>query len=276
MGSRTRKVTREAKHSGKACGALKQGGRCNTHKCPVNCVMDQWKAWSTCSMSCGRGNQKRARSITRKSAHGGQKCGATAQKRDCNAHKCPMDCKVTSFGSWTPCSKSCKGWNDAGGVQTRERSIQGHSWKYGGKKCPALTQTRKCKTQKCPYDCELSKFSKWGTCSKTCGVGISKRTRKITAQAANGGKVCKHLSEKKKCEAGLCPFDCKVGAWSIWSKCSTTCGKGTQFSTRKVVRKNRNSGRACPALRTTRDCSPRSAPSTAASALGLPTLPATS
>jgi hypothetical protein len=67
---------------------------------------------------------------------GGKACNPTnfawSQTADCNEHPCPVDCVVTQWGHWEPCSKGC----DAGGTH-RVRAIVSRE-EYGGALCPAL------------------------------------------------------------------------------------------------------------------------------------------
>ena len=39
-------------------------------------------------------------------------------------------------------------------------------------------------------NCQWSSWTKWSSCSRTCGNGATKRTRKIVKHAKNGGKKC--------------------------------------------------------------------------------------
>lgn len=78
-------------------------------------------------------------------------------------------------------------------------------------------------------DCVVSD---WGTCSKTCGVGI--QTRYVETPASNGGKCDFEL--QRFCNTKLCPptttppRDCVL---SDWSRCSRECGAGVE--TRNVI-----------------------------------------
>ena len=77
-----------------------------------------------------------------------------------------------------------------------------------------------------PIDC---KWGQWGTCSTTCGNGISKRV--IEQQAQHGGKQCDFFQVTKKCNLKKCPIDCK---WSQWGSCSSNCGDGEQERTFEI------------------------------------------
>ena len=54
-------------------------------------------------------------------------------------------------------------------------------------------------------DCEVSDWTEWSSCSKTCGSGFQKRERSIVKQPKNNGKPCEgNLDETKTCELEEC------------------------------------------------------------------------
>merc|ERR1712054_492444 len=105
----------------------------------------------------------------------------------------------------------------------------GKAAKNGGTACPALKATQKCNTKACPVNCAVSGWGVWTKCSKTCGSGTQFRTRKVTKAAKNGGTACPALKATQKCNTKACPVNCAVSGWGVWTKCSKTCGSGTQF-----------------------------------------------
>merc|ERR1712137_865201 len=86
---RSRKILSQPKFGGAKCGVVKQSEHCNTHACPVDCVVaEAWGTWSKCSKSCGAGQSIRRRQITTVPAFGGKKCGTLKQSKMCNPQRC--------------------------------------------------------------------------------------------------------------------------------------------------------------------------------------------
>jgi len=250
----TRSVATPSAHGGSACPALVQQQLCNTHACPVDCKVGAWSAWSTCSAQCGGGQQTATRTVVTPAAYGGAACKRLAKTQNCNTFACPIDCVVSSWSSWSTCSKSC-----GGGSQTQVRTVQVAA-AHGGAACPILSQTQACNTQLCPVDCVVNSWSAWSSCTATCGGGQQTRSRTVKVQAANGGNACPSLDESQECNKHACPIHCAVSAWSSWSKCSKTCGGGIQTATRTVVVEAAHGGRACPVLTSQQACNTKVCP----------------
>jgi hypothetical protein len=246
--SRKRTVTTKVAYGGKKCPELAQTQDCNSHNCPVDCVVSSFAAWSDCSKSCGTGSQTRERSIKTNVAYGGRKCDVLSESQSCNKQACPVDCVVSKYGAWSECSKSC-----GTGSQSQSRSIN-INVAYGGKKCPGLKSTRACNKQACPVDCVVSKYGAWSECSKSCGTGDQSRKRTVTTKVAYGGKKCPELAQTQDCNTDACAVDCAVSFWSEWDKCSVTCGTGTTSHKRKITTSASFGGKVCPKLYESKSC----------------------
>jgi len=118
--------------------------------------------------------------------------------------------------------------------------------KVGEGTCGILEEEAKCGETPCPVDCQMTKWSKWGTCSKTCGGGAHTRTRTVEVEGSNGGKVCEATEETQECNADACPIDCIVEVASEWTKCSRACGGGQQSQMWIIVKEAENGGSECP------------------------------
>jgi len=62
------------------------------------------------------------------------------------------------------------------------------------------------------------------------------------------------LEAVKKCNLQPCPVDCKLEAWTGWSKCSAECGGGVQQRLREVRRAMAYGGKPCGQTSQTRAC----------------------
>merc|ERR1719149_273042 len=85
-------------NGGKACPHFAETRSCNAHACPVDCVFSAFSnaAWSTCTKSCGKGSQKRSRSVA-EPRFGGKACPHYTETRACNSHACAVDCVVNNW-----------------------------------------------------------------------------------------------------------------------------------------------------------------------------------
>lgn len=265
--ARRRSIRRAVEHGGKECPHLLEMRKCNKHDCPVDCKVGPWNVTGTqwndqsfldkhCSKSCGTdGRATRSRKMISSHSAGGKPCGAAdmIEHKSCNTQACPSDCVVSSWSSWTQCSVSCIG-KAGNGIQYRLREIVNASH-FGGKGCPPVNEQRFCVNKPpCPIDCDLSGWSDWTMCTKTCNGGYQKRTREIFATAKFGGKACPaKLEEPRACGEQNCPVACEVSAWKE-GPCDATCGAGTRVLTRTPTQKPMHGGAPCPVLKKTRPC----------------------
>ena len=84
----------------------------------------------------------------------------------------------------------------------------------------------------CPADARYGSWagwSRWGSCSRTCGGGVRQRTRDCEAPTADGtgtepcGLCPGEREETETCNDWLCPY---WSEWQPWSECGAECGRG--------------------------------------------------
>ncbi|XP_043930899.1 thrombospondin type-1 domain-containing protein 7B [Protopterus annectens] len=258
--------------------------------CPHDCVVSEFSEWSICSKSCSKGLQYRTRAVVAPPLYGGSDCPNFSETRFCNSHiSCPVMDDTYKYslkvGPWSECrlphdkdvklsgrtmldfstnsaerslfkynSHHSKPWNVDIGYQTRKiRCVRNDGKNTLLSLCvqdsvPVIFQS--CVM---PQDCDLSDWTAWSTCSKTChsgdlSLGIRSRTRSIKHIAIGGGKECPELEEKEACNLGgeflpPCPrYTWKVSEWKScqvmpllgqqdrrWSNQSILCGGGIQM-----------------------------------------------
>ncbi|CAL1534947.1 unnamed protein product [Lymnaea stagnalis] len=121
----------------------------------VDCMVTPWSDWSECSVSCGKGFFTKTRMIKVQPQNGGRRCPRKlTKKKKCRVQNCPIDCEMTEWNEWSPCSETC---GDSSVQIRRRRRIRKPS--HGGKTCPAKKEKRFCNVPMCtdsnvqnPYD----------------------------------------------------------------------------------------------------------------------------
>lgn len=104
---------------GADCGENTWWETCNDTECPVDCIVDDWSEYSTCTVECDGGSQKKTRNITRHPENGGEACGDLVSEQLCNTHPCNADCKLGGPQPPERCSAPCGGL----GQERRYREI---------------------------------------------------------------------------------------------------------------------------------------------------------
>ncbi|XP_066048296.1 hemicentin-1 [Chamaea fasciata] len=251
QGNRTRSRTCSnppAQHGGKPCeGSALESVMCNLRPCPVAGEWSPWGPWGPCSTTCGKGSQTRLRLCTSPApAHGGPRChGPDTQLQLCFRRRCPVDGKWSPWSSWSACSVSC-----GGGSRQRTRHCSDPVPQFGGHKCEGSDiQTDFCNSDPCPVHGNWGPWSSWGTCSRTCNGGQTRRYRSCdNPRPASGGRACAGADVQiQRCSTDLCPVDGNWGPWQSWSQCSASCGGGEQTRVRLCSSPAPlNRGRPCP------------------------------
>jgi len=133
---------------GAKCLPLSQMRRCNEQPCPVDCRLNTWGGWSSCSAECGGGVEERMRTVERLMKHHGAPCGETSESQACNVQACEADCDLGEWTKWSKCSKDCDG-----GSRKRMKHIKTAATGQG--ECPTpgsndRMQFKKCNVKACP------------------------------------------------------------------------------------------------------------------------------
>ena len=246
--TRTRTVVTKPQFGGDGCPNLIENDNCNTQPCPIDCKVGEWENWSDCTKECGTGTTTRKRQVLIEPKFGGKICPILEETKDCNTQNCPVDCKVSDWTEWAKCTKSCEG-----GVTSRSRKIIEPN-AYGGKECPPIFESKKCNTFPCPINCEVSGWSRYSKCSKSCGGGTKVRTRTITQIPQFNGEKCPPLQDIQPCNTQPCPVDCQLSDWGPWTECSKECKGGFKSRSKVVMVKPQFDGEECPPMTETVPC----------------------
>lgn len=264
--SRSRHIETYPSAGGKGCdGSLKEITSCNVgpDHCvelkeeehlavPIDCELTDYSPWSSCSVSCGGGNQERSREIRVEPSNTGLPCKDTLSEiRSCNEDDCPslvvdkgnpIDCIWGEWTEWNECTVEC-----GGGARSRTRDIQQCANKVG-KPCSAesAVQMEACNEDVCgSKDCIWAPWSDWAAC--TC-TGLRERHRSVAEHSSSGGKVCsgaKVITESCHSDCEQAPRNCVMGDWEEWSRCSAECGGGERHRRREVAKDEARDGRPC-------------------------------
>lgn len=255
---RTRDVRTGPAQGGTCGGSLTETQVCAPAISGSDCVVSPWMPWNPCTKTCGGGQHERFRTISQMASAGGNPCTKTlAESAVCNAGiPCESrNCVFSQWGEWM-------GWMAGGAQKTRTRVVQSQATADGQACTGALQETQPWDTAaSTTQDCEMSVWSEWGICDKTCGGGQTFRQKTITKESRNGGKACGgEMKETKECNTDSCAIatvdlNCKLSQWSAWTACSATCGKGMQIRKRSIDKPAQTGGTACTGpLETMQSC----------------------
>jgi hypothetical protein len=260
---RSREVLAPNHDGGKPCPPVVESRSCDSHDCPIDCRLSEWKSWSACSAKhCGSGIKSRVRFTYNVAQYGGESCSQhkTEEVEHCEKKKCiavtdifsdtppKAQCVMTDWGEWGVCSVKC-----GHGLRHRQRSVLGIAPQ--GVACPSTADTKACVKPQCATDCVVSAFGTWGECSMTCGVGKRYRSRTVLTRNSLLGIECPHLAQEADCTNHVpCVVSCAVSVWKNTTECTKSCGGGLLHQVRTVTKGAESGGFPCPELTGVQAC----------------------
>ncbi|XP_078587707.1 spondin-1-like isoform X2 [Branchiostoma floridae x Branchiostoma japonicum] len=202
---RARTITQKPLNGGKPCPELSERRECNMEPCPVT----------------------KATTFSENDIPKPEKAANSVEEVQVETEVVATDCKVSAWSGFGRCNRRC-----GGGVMVRARTITQKPLN-SGKPCPHLYERRRCNLEPCPAtkainvvpskpqqsaevvdeaeeepevrNCEVSRWSRFSRCSRSCGGGLMVRSRYIRQNPQNGGRRCPRLSELRRCNLNPCP-----------------------------------------------------------------------
>ncbi|XP_019481931.1 PREDICTED: thrombospondin type-1 domain-containing protein 7B [Hipposideros armiger] len=239
-----------------------------TVPCRDDCTFTAWSKFTPCSTNCET-TRSRRRQITGKSRKK-EKCQDADLYPLVETELCPCDVFISQpYGNWSDCILP-----EGRREPQRGLRVQGDSKECGeGVRFRAIAcsdqngrpvEPSRCSSSgfiqeecviPCPFDCKLSDWSSWGSCSSSCGIGVRLRSKWLKEKPYNGGRPCPKLDLKNQAqvhEAVPCYSECDQYSWVVehWSPCkihnelrSLRCGGGTQSRKIRCVNTADSEGR---------------------------------
>jgi len=159
---------------------------------PSPCMVADWSEWTSCSVTCGAGQHQRSRSVTTEPKNGGTPCDSSLMEvvpcmsdgaTVCPKPPQPPGCLWEEWSEWSSCTR-CAGERD------RVRRIA-RLPKDGGAPCvqEASREVQTCNPPEhdcgIPLYCVWKEWEDWGVCSKTCGLGGTRKRERVLTTTKN-------------------------------------------------------------------------------------------
>nr|XP_040571099.1 SCO-spondin-like isoform X1 [Lepeophtheirus salmonis] len=173
-------------------------GKCQIKPCVTDGNWGYWQEWTSCSVSCGKGQKTRGRFCNNPSpSDGGKPCsGYGLEKSYCIQEECTTGGSWGQWGTWSACTLTC-----GNSVRTRARTCHNSSCEGEG------IQTERCSVPKCPIDGGFSQWFIWSQCTADCKGDRGNQSRRRFCNnpvPLHGGKGCAgEIKQKRYCTGNL-------------------------------------------------------------------------
>ncbi|KAM8933548.1 thrombospondin type-1 domain-containing protein 7B [Pelodytes ibericus] len=204
-----------------------------TLPCPGECVMSNWGQWSPCPKFCDSKSKRYRGRFPLRIPSIGNTCPEDSQTEPCilNSNCFHYRYNITE---WSACQLS-ENAECGEGLRTRlSECVRSDGMTVKMSFCEQIRLEHPIKLRihclvECDIDCQLSEWSYWSQCSKTCGRGGQMvRSRELVMQAHGEGRLCPaELNQYKDCP----PYPCYTWSFGEWSKCKIEngqCGEGSK------------------------------------------------
>ncbi|CAF3238098.1 unnamed protein product, partial [Rotaria sp. Silwood2] len=228
----------------------------------IQCIYSDWTDWTSCTVTCGEGQQARARNII-----AGFCAEPLSETRSCKMEPCPCiftrDIYVSTFQELPPLDNFV-GWiekDDQTGYTNLTEAVHIgdhldnntiiHSYNCNEFICKESSLVSLPDTN-CNKDCQFEPWSSWTSCSLTCGGdGIQTRSRGKIPAVGDGNDCVGPETESQPCTTPPCIGACLTTDWTDFTPCSKSCGLGSQKRTRNFISQQPN---CTDSLLEVRDC----------------------
>ncbi|XP_031815885.1 thrombospondin type-1 domain-containing protein 7B-like [Sarcophilus harrisii] len=181
--------------------------------CRDDCMFTPWSKFTPCSTDCDTVRTRR-RQLTGKNRKK-EKCQNVEIYPLVEMEACPCDVFTAQpNGNWSECilpegkKESQQGIRLHGDTKACGKGVRLQaiicSDKNGRLVDPSYCSSSGYIEEECiipcPFDCKLSDWSNWGSCSSSCGIGVRIRSKWLKEKPYNGGRPCPKLDLKNQVE----------------------------------------------------------------------------
>ncbi|XP_024081370.1 thrombospondin type-1 domain-containing protein 7A-like isoform X2 [Cimex lectularius] len=210
--------------------------------CPRDCEVSQWGSWGPCKPHpdiCttstnqeqprffpNRGERKRTRTVLVAPSDLGLGCPSLEEVQPCDIPRC----YIWQTSPWSSCYLNSH--QSKCGSGRRKRNVKCIT--HAGEPVPdsfcsePMPEAEEPCLLPCPYDCVVSAWSSWTSCSQPCStsnnMGTKSRNRTIIAPPGKAGHPCPNPDEFMQIK-GCNTHGCHGYSWMTlpWQECNATC-----------------------------------------------------